>query len=138
MQDLIWRQRAKALWMKNGDRNTSFFHARTSARRRNNRIQGVYNSAGVWVDTQEGIELVLSNFFQDCYRSVDPSYIALNEVFLSVDNRVSDETNGCLLLNLQLLRWRKLLWKCTPFHPRGLMVFCRFFINGSRKLLVPK
>lgn len=36
--DLYWRQRAHIQWLEKGDRNTSFFHAVCSDRKRRNRI----------------------------------------------------------------------------------------------------
>ena len=39
-EEIMWSQRYKALWIKWGDRNTKFFHATASQRRRRNRIGG--------------------------------------------------------------------------------------------------
>jgi hypothetical protein len=36
---LYWKQRAHVHWMKNGDRNTKYFHLVASERRRTNKIK---------------------------------------------------------------------------------------------------
>lgn len=36
-----WRQRARCNWLKNGDKNTKFFHARASARQSRNRVLSI-------------------------------------------------------------------------------------------------
>ncbi|XP_050245813.1 uncharacterized protein LOC126693715 [Quercus robur] len=40
-EEIIWRQRSKTHWYKEGDRNTKFFHAHASERRKKNTILGL-------------------------------------------------------------------------------------------------
>ena len=47
-ESLIWQQCLRALFQKCGDRNTSYFHSKTSHRFRRNRISGLRNSANAW------------------------------------------------------------------------------------------
>lgn len=50
-EDLKWQQRAKLAWYQKGDRNTSYFHAWASQRRRNNRIGRITDETGrEWID----------------------------------------------------------------------------------------
>ena len=49
LEEVTWRQKSREMWLKEGDRNTGFFHRMANAhRRRNNmdriRINGVWNS----------------------------------------------------------------------------------------------
>lgn len=38
----------KAAWMKDGDRNTAYFHARATIRWQVNKITGLYDASGSW------------------------------------------------------------------------------------------
>lgn len=45
----MWYQRTKALWMKDGDKNTKFFHQRATCRMRRNNISKMEDEQGIMV-----------------------------------------------------------------------------------------
>jgi hypothetical protein len=47
-EDLWWRQRAKQEWLKNGDKNTHFFHACANSRRKKKFIEKIRDEQGNW------------------------------------------------------------------------------------------
>ncbi|KAL0345379.1 UNVERIFIED_CONTAM: hypothetical protein Sradi_4369200 [Sesamum radiatum] len=64
---IIWKQRGKAHWLSEGDRNTPFFHAEVSARQRKNSISRLRNKEGEWCLSKEGIQQIISAYFQDYF-----------------------------------------------------------------------
>ncbi|KAG4148582.1 hypothetical protein ERO13_D05G293550v2, partial [Gossypium hirsutum] len=46
MEEKYWAARARSQWLKEGDRNTRFFHVRATSRRRTNRIERLKDSQG--------------------------------------------------------------------------------------------
>ncbi|OMO58928.1 reverse transcriptase [Corchorus capsularis] len=46
-EETLWRQRSKALWLRDGDKNTRFFHNVASFRHRRNEISGLQDSLGI-------------------------------------------------------------------------------------------
>lgn len=45
-EELYWEQRAKANWLKNGDRNTNFFHKAAIKRQIRNTVEKLWDSTG--------------------------------------------------------------------------------------------
>lgn len=67
--DIYWRQRAHVKWLKKGDRNTGFFHATCSKKKRRNRVGRLKNEAGGWEESEDGKKAVISNYFSNLFRS---------------------------------------------------------------------
>ncbi|KAK6126675.1 hypothetical protein DH2020_039583 [Rehmannia glutinosa] len=73
LEEIMWHQRSRMLWLKVGDRNTRFFHQKVSQRRKRNTIERIKNSKGDWCETEEEIAKVMVEYFHDMYKSVEPS-----------------------------------------------------------------
>ena len=92
--DIYWRQRAHNTWLTKGDRNTSFFHAFASKRRRKNWISKLKDDNG---DTVEGEQL--KNFIANQYRYLFSSRVGqMDEVLSCVDPRVTQDMNETLMM----------------------------------------
>ncbi|XP_075669862.1 uncharacterized protein LOC142639588 [Castanea sativa] len=86
-EEIMWSQRSKALWLKEGDRNTKFFHHRASERRRKNTINGIWDANGIWCETEESIAAAALSYFENLFTTSRPSRI--REVICSIPTRVT-------------------------------------------------
>ena len=72
----IWRQRFKILWMKDGDRNTRFFHSKASQRHYHNYITKLYDSTGRWCKRQAHVDDIILSFYRELFTSTNPENLA--------------------------------------------------------------
>jgi hypothetical protein len=94
-EELMWLQRSRVAWLKEGDRNTSFFHRKVSHRARKNKIKKLKHTNGSYAENNEEIKGIVTTFFKNLYtndRTVNPSVI-----LDLVQGGVTDEMNGELL-----------------------------------------
>jgi hypothetical protein len=62
---MVWKQKSRKIWLKEGDRNSKFFHLSMIIRRRRNSIDVVRNQSGLWITEKKEInEFFLENFKQ--------------------------------------------------------------------------
>ena len=59
----LWRQKSREIWLKEGDKNSKFFHVTTIIRRRRNSIDAVKAENGEWIlDKSKISDYFLNNF----------------------------------------------------------------------------
>lgn len=83
-EELFWRQRYKNQWAKEGDRNTRFFHAKASKRRRNNSIAGLQDSAGIWKEKVEEVEGIILEYFGSLFQTSSPDSSIIDEILEAI------------------------------------------------------
>ncbi|KAL9680790.1 hypothetical protein QQ045_012569 [Rhodiola kirilowii] len=68
-EEILWRQRSRVEWLREGDRNTSYFHAKATRRKEINTITRLKNRDGVWVLDDNQIASLIKEYFTDIYSS---------------------------------------------------------------------
>ena len=66
LQEISWRQKSKALFIKEGDNNTHFFHRLVNSHRRTNQIRGVEVEGILYKDESEITNQVV-DFYKKLY-----------------------------------------------------------------------
>ena len=63
LEEALWRQKFREMWLKEGDRNTRFFHQMANAYRRRNQLTRVKVN-GRWFTEENEIKEEVSRAFQ--------------------------------------------------------------------------
>ena len=70
------KQKSRELWLKEGDRNSKFFHASTLIRRRRNNILEIKLENGGRIYGRENIEKYFGDHFNELFSTSNPSFPA--------------------------------------------------------------
>ncbi|WZZ32808.1 hypothetical protein YC2023_016209 [Brassica napus] len=117
-EEIYWRQESRAIWPREGDRNTKYFHAKTKQRRARNRITKIKNSMGAWVETEEGIEQVAVEYFGNLFESSNP--IDIEESIRCITETVTGEMNATLTAPVSDTEIRDAVFAIDPDKAPGL------------------
>jgi exonuclease III len=93
-EEIKWRQRANEEWLKNGDRNTKYFHACATQRRRKNMIDQILDGGGQTCNTAESIEDAFVRYYADLFTSASP--VNLEACISAINSKVTTVMNGNL------------------------------------------
>ncbi|XP_019163544.1 PREDICTED: uncharacterized protein LOC109159890 [Ipomoea nil] len=110
-----WRQRAKQHWLLGGDRNTKYFHAYASARRKKNLITKLKDESNLWVEGNHLIPLA-ARYFQSIFTSKG---VDLGTSLDSFTAKISQEDNHCLLRAFTVDDVREALFSMSPDKSPG-------------------
>ncbi|OMO54874.1 reverse transcriptase [Corchorus capsularis] len=95
-EEVMWRQRAKMSWLKEGDRNSRFFHSVATHRKRRNTIVSIQDEMGHWQTDCVSVENVIVKYYKDIFSSLHPTIHQIHQVTGLVDRRVSTSMSAML------------------------------------------
>jgi hypothetical protein len=124
-EEIMARQRSCVEWLREGDRNTTFFHARASARKRANKIKSLQHDDGSRCTDHVGIKGMVQDFYGDLFTS-EPT-ISTDVVLDDIPCKVSSEMNTDLLKEYTNEEIKTALFQMGPTKTPGLDGFPALF-----------
>lgn len=79
-EELFWLHKSRNSWLREGDRNTHFFHLSTVIRRRRNKLEGLNNADGGWKTDKQDMKQIIVTYFQELF--CDPGLTGVMLCFL--------------------------------------------------------
>jgi hypothetical protein len=93
-EEMMWLQRSRISRLREGDRNTSFFHRKAAGRGKKNKVDRLRNDAGKIITDKKKLEEMTIGFFQQLYTA--DSGVCPNELLQLIEPNISEETNNML------------------------------------------
>jgi hypothetical protein len=125
-EEMLWVQWSRITWLKEGDRNTKFFHQRAVWRARKNKIKKLKDDEGVWQDAPTDMERMATSYFQQLFTK-DPS---LNpEILINLTReKITTEMNEAFCKEFSDEEIGDALFQIGPLKAPGVDGFpARFF-----------
>lgn len=119
-EKIYWRQRSKAVWLKEGDRNTRYFHAKASSKKRKNTIDSLLDINNQWREDILDIENEFSNYFTTLFTSSTPSQLNVELALQSLEPKVTAEMNSELDKEFSPEEIKSALFQMHPSKAPGL------------------
>ncbi|XP_074373582.1 uncharacterized protein LOC141713919 [Apium graveolens] len=116
-REIFWRQRSKQLWFRVGDRNSKYFHWCASTRRRNNQINKLKNDDGQWMEWENGLRDLMSDY---CLKLFAASEIDWREVVSYIPTKVTRDQNDMLLQQVMVEEVKQALFQMNSDKALGL------------------
>ncbi|KAF7826831.1 ribonuclease H [Senna tora] len=71
-EEELWFQKARCTWIRDGDRNTKYYHTKAITRRRENKITMLKNRNGDWTETKEEVKSIIVDFYKELFKEDQP------------------------------------------------------------------
>lgn len=72
VEETMWHQRSRVLWLKQGDHNTKKIHGKASQMRSTNTINKLMGDLGCWWNEGLHCERILVNYFTNILTTSSP------------------------------------------------------------------
>lgn len=92
-QEAYWYLRLRVAEVRDGDKNTSYFHHKASQRRSRNKMKGLYDGEGVWQEDDDKLEEVVADYYSKLFTSTVPTASEMQRVLQHMGSTVSHDMN---------------------------------------------
>lgn len=72
LEESYWHAHARANELRDGDKNTSYFHHKATQRKKRNYIRGLFHDQEVWKEEKEEMDSIISKYFSNLFASESP------------------------------------------------------------------
>ncbi|KAK2417953.1 hypothetical protein QL285_040194 [Trifolium repens] len=130
-EEAMWFQKSRSQWIKDGDRNTRYYHVKAITRRRRNKILMLKNDQNIWVENEEELKLMVNDYYKSLFARPDHN-IQWHQTRYSYPG-IGEEEYDALKRNITNIEVKNALFAMAPWKAPGPDGFpAGFYQNGWR------
>ena len=118
LHESYWFARSRANEMKDGDKNTAYFHHKASQRKQRNLITKIQDDTGEWQTEEKEVGRVIHDYFSDMFSSSMPS--DFEAALAGIEARVDGTANEVLMAEPTGDEVRTALFQMHPNKAPGI------------------
>ncbi|XP_073152576.1 uncharacterized protein [Henckelia pumila] len=118
-EELYWHQRSRASWLKDGDRNTRFFHAKASMKKSQNTLQGLVSNHGDSCSDNQGMASIVLDYYGSLFSLANPTAADMSRILEIIVPSVHPHMNRYLCLPFTATEVRQALFDMHPDKAPG-------------------
>ena len=128
-EEVFWGQKARINWLREGDKNTNYFHAVVEGRRKRNHFSTLQKEDRKWCDSENEVEEEISSYFQKLFTSTYPEQF--DTILQGISPSITNQMNLRLIRPIFELEIKKAIFSLHPNKAPGpdgmtLIFFQRF------------
>eukprot|EP00253_Pinus_taeda_P017813 PITA_17813 len=117
-EEVKWRLKSRQLWLREGDKNTSYFHKQATVRKARNTVSSIKDNEGNSYTSHDIIKKAATNHFKNLLteEKSEEDYSALLQ---HMPKDVTQETNNRLTREVEEEEVQKAIWSLHPDKAPG-------------------
>lgn len=116
-EEMLWLQRSRISWLKEGDRNTRFFHSKAVWRAKKNRITSLRDADGTVHRSAKEMEKLATDYFQTLF-TADPN-LDHSRITQLIQERVTNDMNDSLCREFEEEEIANAIFQIGPLKAPG-------------------
>ncbi|XP_071909569.1 uncharacterized protein [Coffea arabica] len=116
-EEVYWSHKSRIQWLREGDKNTKFFHATVKGRRRRNRMNKLQREDGSWTESEDELSYEIADYYRKLLTSSGEG--DLTEVLEGISNTITVEMNENLIKPVEEEEIKFALFSMSPEKAPG-------------------
>nr|XP_027122295.1 uncharacterized protein LOC113739247 [Coffea arabica] len=116
-EEQYWAQKARIDWLREGNKNTKFFHPCVKGRRRKNRMLNIQREDGTWTKNEEELGKEVADYYRVLFSSSGSEGLA--EILSGIPLTITTEMNDKLTKEVSDIEIKSALFSMNPNKAPG-------------------